>query len=128
MVYVADGCLALEPHTDDVTLRVADHRPAPTTRRDRPDSLLQRIHSSRSTVATEPLTTTPGSAGASPDASSFREPMSSHSTFRSPDSDHDPWEELAEHEETLEMLIEEDVPMARDAEILLEELEKRGYR
>ncbi|WP_186336525.1 hypothetical protein [Natrarchaeobaculum aegyptiacum] len=54
--------------------------------------------------------------------------MSSQSTFRSPDSDHDPWEELAEHEETLEMLIEEDVPMARDAEILLEELEKRGYR
>ena len=44
------------------------------------------------------------------------------------DDDNDPWEELAEHEDTLEMLIEEDVPMAQDAEVLLEELEERGYR
>ncbi|WP_195892441.1 hypothetical protein [Halopiger goleimassiliensis] len=44
------------------------------------------------------------------------------------DDDHDPWEELAEYQDTLEMLIEEDVPMAEDAEILLEELEERGYR
>ncbi|AFZ74604.1 hypothetical protein [Natronobacterium gregoryi] len=44
------------------------------------------------------------------------------------DDDPDPWEELAEHEDTLEMLIEEDVAMAEDAEILLDELEERRYR
>jgi len=52
----------------------------------------------------------------------------SKSKTRSTDDDSGPWEELAEHEDTLEMLIEEDVPMAEDAEILLEELEERGYR
>ena len=52
----------------------------------------------------------------------------SRSTTPPTDDDHDPWAELAEHEDTLEMLIEEDVPMAQDAEILLEELEERGYR
>ncbi|SEW09890.1 hypothetical protein [Natrinema salifodinae] len=42
--------------------------------------------------------------------------------------DNDPWAELAEHEDTLEMLIEEDVPMAQDAEVLLERLEEEGHR
>lgn len=52
------------------------------------------------------------------------------STTRTPksDDDTDPWAELAEHEDTLEMLIEEEVPMAQDAEVLLEELEERGHR
>jgi len=52
------------------------------------------------------------------------------STTRTPDSDDDsdPWAELAEHEDPLEMLIKEDVPMAEAAEILLEELKERGYR
>lgn len=45
-----------------------------------------------------------------------------------PDRDYDPWEELAEHEDTLEMLIEEETAMAQDAEILLDELEKRGFQ
>lgn len=54
--------------------------------------------------------------------------MSRSRTPSKKDDDTDPWERLAEHEDTLEMLIEEDVPMARDAEILLERLEEEGYR
>ncbi|AXR78964.1 hypothetical protein [Natrarchaeobaculum sulfurireducens] len=52
----------------------------------------------------------------------------SQSTTPPADDDRDPWERLAEYEDTLEMLIEEGVPMAQDAEVLLEELEDRGLR
>lgn len=40
----------------------------------------------------------------------------------------DIWAEIAEHEETLEMCIEEDVPFAPRAERLLKRLEEEGYR
>ncbi len=41
--------------------------------------------------------------------------------------DTDPWAELAEHRDTLEMMIEEDVAWAHRAEMLLERLDKEGY-
>lgn len=41
--------------------------------------------------------------------------------------DTDPWEILAEHRETLEMCIDEDVPLAESAEQLLERLKEEGY-
>lgn len=37
------------------------------------------------------------------------------------------WEKLAENRDVLKMCIEEDVPFAEDAEILLEQLEEEGY-
>lgn len=43
------------------------------------------------------------------------------------DDDTDPWEELAEHRDTLEMCVEMDVPFADQAEKLLERLEEEGY-
>ena len=43
------------------------------------------------------------------------------------DDQSDPWEELAEHREVLEMCIEEDVPFADRARALLERLEEEGY-
>lgn len=42
------------------------------------------------------------------------------------DDDH-VWEELAEHRETLEMCVEEDVSFADRAEKLLERLDEEGY-
>ena len=39
----------------------------------------------------------------------------------------DPWEELADHREALEMCIEENTPFAEDAEKLLDRLEEEGY-
>lgn len=41
--------------------------------------------------------------------------------------ENDPWEELAEHRETLEMCIEEDTAFADHARRLLTELEEKGY-
>jgi hypothetical protein len=43
------------------------------------------------------------------------------------DDDTDAWAELAQYRETLEMIIDEDLPFAPYAENLLEELDKRGY-
>jgi hypothetical protein len=44
------------------------------------------------------------------------------------ESDSDPWEQVAEHEEPLEMVIEEELPFAPYARRLLEALEEEGYR
>lgn len=41
--------------------------------------------------------------------------------------DTDPWEQLAEKRETLEMVVEEDVPFSDRAEELLDRLEEEGY-
>lgn len=38
------------------------------------------------------------------------------------------WESIAERQDVLEMVIEEDAPFASQAETLLSELEKRGLR
>lgn len=43
------------------------------------------------------------------------------------DESTDPWKELAEHRDTLEMMVEEDVAWAHRAEKLLERLEEEGY-
>jgi hypothetical protein len=42
--------------------------------------------------------------------------------------DSDPWAELADHQERLEFLVDEDLPLAPYAERALAELERRGYR
>lgn len=42
-------------------------------------------------------------------------------------ADSDPWEQLAQCRETLEMCIEEDVPFAPHAKRLLERLDEEGY-
>lgn len=52
----------------------------------------------------------------------------SHPRDDASEDDRDPWERLAECEETLEMLVEEDVPFADRASTLLEKLEQEGYR
>lgn len=39
----------------------------------------------------------------------------------------DPWEQLAERREVLEMCIDEDVPFAKRAKRLLDRLEEEGY-
>lgn len=44
-----------------------------------------------------------------------------------PDDSSDPWEELAEYRDVLEMCVEEDVPFADRARQLLERLEEEGY-
>ncbi|WP_169331737.1 hypothetical protein [Natronococcus amylolyticus] len=43
-----------------------------------------------------------------------------------PDSE-DAWKTLAEKRDVLKMCIEEDVPFAEDAEVLLEKLDEEGY-
>jgi hypothetical protein len=44
------------------------------------------------------------------------------------DDSTDPWESAAEHQETLEMLVEEETAWASYARRLLDGLAKRGYR
>ncbi|WP_170972345.1 hypothetical protein [Natronorubrum halophilum] len=53
--------------------------------------------------------------------------MSVTKTTPKSDDDTDPWEKVAEHRETLEMMIEEDVAWAHRAEKLLERLDEEGY-
>lgn len=53
--------------------------------------------------------------------------MSVQSPKKQTDDEKDPWEKVAEHRETFEMLIEEDVAFAQDAERILERLEEEGY-
>lgn len=53
--------------------------------------------------------------------------MSEAQTPPKSDDDDDPWERLAEHRDTLEMMIDEDVAFADRAEQLLERLEEEGY-
>lgn len=43
------------------------------------------------------------------------------------DPEEDIWRQLAEHRDTLEMCIEEDVPFADRAETLLDRLDEEGY-
>lgn len=45
-----------------------------------------------------------------------------------PDQDGDVWEDLAELDDLLEQIVEDDMPLNEEAKILLEELEARGYR
>lgn len=45
----------------------------------------------------------------------------------SDDADDDPWERLAEHRDTLEMMVEEEVAFAGRAQKLLDRLEEEGH-
>lgn len=42
--------------------------------------------------------------------------------------DSDSWERLAELDDLLEQIVEEELPLEEEARILLRELEERGYR
>jgi hypothetical protein len=54
--------------------------------------------------------------------------MSQADLPQNPDDNADDWAELAEHTDTLEMLIEKETALEDHARTLLSELEKRGYR
>lgn len=54
--------------------------------------------------------------------------MSKADQQRETDTYESDWEELAEHEDTLEMLVDEETALEEEARTLLAELEVRGYR
>jgi len=53
--------------------------------------------------------------------------MSTINDLPDPEDDSDPWDELAGHRETLEMLAAEDVPFSDRAQYLLDRLDEEGY-